>query len=387
MYQRDLQQPLLAAVAQYPVVTVLGPRQSGKTTLVKNTFAYKPYQSLENPDTRERARQDPQAFLQQFPNGAVLDEVQRLPELLSWIQGIVDDSGKNGLFVLTGSYQSALKKEVSQSLAGRTAVFRLLPMSVSEIASANKRFSLWDSVFTGGYPRVHEQGLEPSLFYSSYLTTFIERDLPSQVKVRDLNQFRDFLRLLAGRVGQLINFASLGNDLGASANTMRHWLSALEASWVVFQLPPWYENFGKRVIKSPKIYFTDTGLACTLLGIETAQQLSRDPLAGSLAENFAIADYLKTRWNKGREAHIHFFRDRHGSEVDLLISRGNQLMPVEIKSASTFTASHLKGIRRFSELAGSRVELPHLIFNGADRGQVSGVELIGFDEVVKLECG
>ena len=351
---------------------------------MRAAFPDKPYATLENPDTRSRALADPKAFLAQFPEGAILDEVQRLPELLSWIQGIVDERNAIGQFILTGSYQSELKKGVGQTLAGRTAIFKLLPLSVNELKQSEQAFSLWKNVFTGGFPRVHEQKLDPVLFYSSYLATFLERDLGAQVQVRDLNQFRDFLRLLAGRVGQLINFASLGNDLGASANTMRYWLSALEASWVVFQLPPWYENFGKRVIKTPKVYFTDTGLACNLLGIESADQLSRDPLAGGLAENFAITEYMKSRWNRGRDARIHFYRDRHGSEVDLLISKGNKLVPVEIKSASTFTASHIKGIRKFSSLAGDRVAERYLVFNGDDRGAVEGVEMLGFEDMAKL---
>ena len=385
MFSRDLCSSVVKAAGQYPVVTLLGPRQSGKTTLVRAAFPEKPYVSLENPDARSRAQTDPKAFLAQFEDGAILDEVQRLPELLSWIQGIVDENKSNGQFILTGSYQSELKKGVGQSLAGRTAIFKLLPLSVSELKESNHYFSIWNSVFTGGFPRVHEQNLDPVLFYSSYLATFLERDLGAQVQVRDLNQFRDFLRLLAGRTGQLVNFTSLGNDLGASANTMRHWLSALEASWIVFQLPPWYENFGKRVIKSSKVYFTDTGLACNLLGIESEAQLSRDPLSGGLVENFAISEYIKARWNQGKDARIHFFRDRHGSEVDLLISKGDKLVPVEIKSASTFTASHTKGIRRFRNLAGDRVSESYLIFNGDDRGVVDGVEMLGFADIAGLE--
>lgn len=384
MFSRDLTSSVVKTAGQYPVVTLLGPRQSGKTTLVRAAFPEKPYVSLENPDARSRAQADPKAFLAQFPEGAILDEVQRLPELLSWIQGIVDERNCNGQFILTGSYQSELKKGVGQTLAGRTAIFKLLPLSVNELNENHRSFSLWNSVFTGGFPRVHEQSLDPALFYSSYLATFLERDLGAQVQVRDLNQFRDFLRLLAGRVGQLVNFTSLGNDLGASANTMRHWLSALEASWILFQLPPWYENFGKRVIKSSKVYFSDTGLACNLLGIESEAQLSRDPLSGGLAENFAITEYIKARWNQGRDARIHFFRDRHGSEVDLLISKGGKLVPIEIKSASTFTASHIKGIRRFRNLAGDRVDESYLVFNGSDRGVVDGVELLGFDDVARL---
>lgn len=384
MFDRILSTAVISAAGDYPIVTLYGPRQSGKTTLVKAAFPDKPYVSLENPDARERAETDPKAFLAQFPDGAVLDEVQRVPALLSWIQGIVDDEDREGLFILTGSYQAALKHGVSQTLAGRTAIFTLLPLSIDELSAGKQSFSLWQNIFSGGYPRLHEQGLEPSLFYASYLATFLERDLGAQVQVRDLNQFRDFLRLLAGRVGQLINYASLGNDIGASANTIRHWLSALEASWIIFQLPPWYENFGKRVIKSPKIYFTDTGVACNLLGIESAAQLSRDPLAGNLAENFAITEYVKHRQNLGRIARIHFFRDRHGSEVDLLISKGNYFVPVEIKSASTFTAAHLKGIKRFQNLAGERISASYLIFNGVDRGQVNDVNLIGFEEVSQL---
>ncbi|OED44816.1 hypothetical protein AB833_00585 [Chromatiales bacterium (ex Bugula neritina AB1)] len=215
MFSRDLTSSVVNAARQYPIVTILGPRQSGKTTLVRAAFPEKPYVSLENPDVRSRALADPKAFLAQFAQGAILDEVQRLPELLSWIQGIVDEQNCSGQFILTGSYQSELKKGVGQTLAGRTAIFRLLPLSVNELKGDNRCFSLWKNVFTGGFPRVHEQNLDPTLFYSSYLSTFLERDLGAQVQVRDLNQFRDFLRLLAGRVGQLVNFTSLGNDLGA----------------------------------------------------------------------------------------------------------------------------------------------------------------------------
>jgi len=386
MYARTQTPFLKAAARDYPIVTILGPRQSGKTTIAQTAFPDKPYVTLENPAVLERATVDPESFLNQYQNGAILDEVQRLPILLSWLQGIVDEDSTPGRFILTGSYQSELKKGVAQSLAGRTAIFKLLPLSLSELASAGHSFSLWDDVLAGGYPRLRERNMDISLFHSSYLATFLERDLGAQIKVRDLNQFRDFLRLLAGRTGQLINFSSLGNDLGASASTMRLWLSVLEASWIIFQLPPWYENFGKRVIKSPKVYFTDTGLACNLLGIETAEQLSRDPIAGGLVENFAIAEYVKHRWNQGKDARIHFFRDRHGSEVDLLVSRGNNLIPIEIKASRSFTASHLKGIKRFRSLAGDRVTDSYLVYAGDMRGEVSGVQLLGFDELAVVDA-
>ena len=381
MYSRVMQSAVLAAAQGYPIITLLGPRQSGKTTLAQQTFAEKPYRSLENPDTLARAQSDPRGFLDTLPDGAILDEVQRMPELLSYIQGIVD-TYRAGEFILTGSHQSTLKTGIGQTLAGRTALFRLLPLSRNELAVG--AFDLWTEILTGAYPRLRRDNLEHGLFYASYLQTFLDRDLRAQLQVRDINQFREFMRLLAGRVGQLVNFSNLANDIGASANTIKQWIAALEAAYLIFRLPPYYENFSKRVIKSPKVYFTDTGLACALLGIETENQLQRDPLAGGLAENWAILEYLKQRWNHGKEAHIYFYRDRHGNEIDLLIAAGRSLTPVEIKSAQTFSSHFIKGIQRFRDLAGERVRPGYVIYNGADRGQVKGVTLLGFDEVAEI---
>lgn len=307
-----------------------------------------------------------------------------MPELLSWVQGLVDERQRPGDYVLTGSIQNALISGVGQSLAGRTAIFRLLPLSLDELGDAARPFDLWDEIHAGSFPRLRQHGLAPTLFYNSYLQTFVERDLVTLLQVRDLNQFRDFVRLVAGRVGQLVNHTSLGNDIGASPNTIRHWLSVLEAANLLFQLSPCFNNFGKRIVKSPKVYFTDTGLVCALLGIETVEQLRRDPLAGGLAENWAILEVLKGRWHRGREANLHFFRDSHGAEVDLLIGRGSSLLPVEIKSAKTFSAHFLKGLARFGELAGERAQDGVLVFNGEDRGTVRGVRLLGFDEIGSL---
>lgn len=384
MFKRELIAALLAAAEGYPVLSVLGPRQSGKTTLVRATFPGKPYVTLENPDVRARAIEDPRGFLSQFSNGAILDEVQRTPELLSYIQGIVDEHQTPGEFILTGSYQSELRQGISQSLAGRTAIFKLLPLTLSELGQSAKPFDLWKEILTGAYPRLREKNLDISLFHSSYLATFLERDLRAQIQVRDLNQFRDFLRLLAGRTGQLVNYTDLGNSVGASAATVRHWISVLEASWIVFVLPPYFENFSKRVIKTPKVYFTDTGLACALLGIESTTQVSRDPIAGGLVENWFIVEYMKRRWNQGRDAHIHFFRDRHGSEVDLLITRGPDLVAIEIKSSKTFHTSHLKGLKRFQSLVTDRKVISYLAYGGDERGSVSGVELIGLNDIEAL---
>ena len=381
---RLLQSSLIDAARGYPVVTLLGPRQSGKTTLARETFPDKAYVSLENPDTLARARLDPRAFLAEFDDGVVLDEVQRMPELLSWVQGLVDERQRPGEYVLTGSVQNAPKSGIGQSLAGRTAIFRLLPLSLEELGDAARPFDLWSEIHAGGFPRLRQHGLAPSLFHNSYLQIFLERDLVTLLQVRDLNQFRDFVRLLAGRVGQLVNHTSLGNDIGASPNTVRQWLSVLEAANLVFQLTPYYENFGKRIVKSPKVFFTDTGLACALLGIETVEQLRRDPLGGGLVENWAILEVLKGRWHRGREANLHFFRDSNGAEVDLLIGQGSTLLPVEIKSSRTFSAHFLKGLARFADLAGVRARDGVVVFDGEDRGTVRGVRLIGFDEIGSL---
>jgi len=381
MFKRELIKALKTAAEGYPVLSVLGPRQSGKTTLVRTTFPDKPYATLENPEVRARAIEDPKGFLDQFSQGAILDEVQRTPELLSYIQGIVDENQIPGEFILTGSYQSELRQGIAQSLAGRTAIFKLLPLTLSELGDKAQPFDLWREILTGSYPRLREKNLEISLFHSSYLATFLERDLRAQIQVRDLNQFRNFLRLLAGRTGQLVNYTDLGNSVGASAATVRHWISVLEASWIIFILPPYFENFSKRVVKTPKVYFTDTGLACALLGLESTSQLNRDPIAGGLVENWFIVEYMKRRWNQGRDAHIHFFRDKHGSEVDLLITRGPDLIAVEIKSAKTFHAGHLKGLKRFRSLASDRDIITYLAYNGEERGSVSDVELIGLNEV------
>lgn len=249
MFKRELVTALLAAAQGYPVLSVLGPRQSGKTTLVRTTFPDKPYVTLENPEVRARAIEDPKGFLDQFCAGAILDEVQRTPELLSYIQGIVDENQIPDEYILTGSYQSELRQGIAQSLAGRTAIFKLLPLTLGELGDNAQPFDLWREILTGAFPRLREKNLDISLFQSSYLATFLERDLRAQIQVRDLNQFRDFLRLLAGRTGQLVNYADLGHSVGASAATVRHWISVLEASWIVFILPPYFENFSKRVVK------------------------------------------------------------------------------------------------------------------------------------------
>lgn len=389
MIERDITAELKHSAAEYPVVTILGPRQSGKTTLARMAFPDKPWVSLEDPDVRMAAEADPRGFLGQFPAGAILDEVQRLPSLLSYLQGIVDREAGRGRFILTGSHQPRLHEAVSQSLAGRTALLTLWPFSLAELRHYVPKLDAFDVIARGCYPRVHEEKLDPRRFYNGYLQTYVERDVRALIQLRDLSAFQKFLVLLAGRIGQVVNMASLANDVGVSANTLRQWLSVLKASYLVFELAPWFENIGKRVIKSPKLFFADVGLAAFLLGIHTAEQASRDPLRGNLYENLIVLDVLKRLCNAGQRHELFFYRDTHGNEVDLLIRQGRRLTPVEIKSASTFSVDFLKGIRRFKEVAGEDIVTDgFVLFNGEQSHQVHGVRVLNplLDEDGWLGC-
>lgn len=364
MITRDITEELIRSAAEYPIVTILGPRQSGKTTLARMTFPDKPYFSLEDPDVRMVAEADPRGFLAQMENGGVLDEVQRLPVLLSYIQGIVDKTRRRGQFILTGSHQPQLHEAISQSLAGRTAMLALWPFSLHEIRRYDEDLDPFDLIHRGFFPRLHEEGLEPRRFFNGYVQTYVERDVRLLIQLRDLSQFQKFLTLLAGRLGQVVNLVSLGNDVGASGTTIRNWLSVLKASYVVFELPPFFENIPKRVIKSPKIYFTDVGLAAYLLGIHTAEQASRDPLRGNLYENLVIVDIVKSALNRGIRPEIYFFRDSHGNEVDLLIREKGWLRPVEIKSAATFSTEFVKRLEWFKSLGVKRIMPGMVLYNG-----------------------
>jgi len=376
MITRDITEELLRSAAEYPVVTILGPRQAGKTTLARMAFPSAPYFSLEDPDVRMAAEADSRGFLARMENGGILDEAQRLPVLLSYIQGIVDKTKKHGQFILTGSHQPLLHEAISQSLAGRTAMLALWPFSLHEIRSYNLPSDPFDLICKGFFPRLHEEGLEPRRFFNSYLQTYVERDVRSLIQLRDLSLFQRFLTLLAGRVGQVVNLASLGNDVGASATTIRNWLSVLKAFYVVFELPPFFTNVQKRVIKSSKIYFTDVGLAAFLLGIHTAEQASRDPLRGNLYENLVIADIMKSALNRGIRPEVYFLRDSHGNEIDLLIREKGVLTPVEIKSAATFSTTFLKGLEWFHRLGVKQVLPGAVLYNGEQSFEIKGVRVL-----------
>jgi predicted AAA+ superfamily ATPase len=375
MIKRDMTTELIEAAGEYPVVTIFGPRQSGKTTLVQMTFPEKTYYSLEDPDVRMAAETDPRGFLAGLPEGGVLDEIQRLPELLSYIQGIVDREKKTGMFILTGSHQPGLHQSVSQSLAGRTAVLTLLPFSLTELRNYRKNWEPFDLIVKGAYPRVHDNDLKPSRFFNGYMQTYIERDVRALINLKDLRSFQQFFTLLAGRIGQVINYTSLSNDVGVSATTIKNWISVLKASFVVFELPPFFENIRKRVVKSPKIYFNDVGLAAYLLGIETSDQVSRDPLRGGLYENLLILEILKSCLNYGKRPELYFYRDTNGNEVDLIIKSARNLIPFEIKSAVTFTPDFLKGIEHFRKIAEDRCSNGYVLYNGHEQFTLKGIRV------------
>lgn len=334
----------------YPVVTITGPRQSGKTTLVKSVFKELPYVNLEYPVTRDFAKNDPVAFLEQYPNGAVLDEIQRTPELLSYIQVRVDENNRNGEFILTGSHQFELREGINQSLAGRTAVLKLLPFSLKEISEYKKSMTIDELIWQGFYPRIYDKHIPPHQAYSDYFETYVERDLRNFENIRNIDAFRLFVKLCAGRVGQLLNLSNLANETGISVPAIKEWLSILQASYIVFTLPPYHPgNFKKRLVKSPKLYFYDVGLASWLCGIEELRHLQNHPLRGNLFENMLVADVLKWRWNHGKSNNLSFYRDSNGNEVDLIYEIGGKPLPIEIKSGKTISEDYFKGLRRFAK--------------------------------------
>ena len=350
MVERTIAPLLKDLFRRYPFVTVTGPRQSGKTTLCRTALPELAYVNLESPEHRQFAEQDPKRFLATWPSGVILDEIQRVPSLLSWLQVFADDHGGNGLFVLTGSGQFLLSNAIDQSLAGRTALLRLLPFSIGELRSAGVDPSVDDMLFSGFYPRIHDQGLDPRQALGDYVETYVERDVRRMLEVRNLTAFQRFVRLCAGRVGQLRNFAALGADAGVTHTTARHWLSVLEASYIVLRLPPFHGNVSKRLIKSPKLYFHDVGLASWLLGIESARQLATHPLRGALFENAVVVETLKHGYNRGRRPELSFFRDRRGLEYDLLYPSEGRVLAIEAKSGATIASDWFAGLGQVTSL-------------------------------------
>lgn len=373
VFQRQLAEKVRQAASQYPSVTLFGPRQSGKTTLAKACFPDYAYANLEHLGTRELAENDPDAFFRRFRPPVVVDEVQRVPSLVSQIQVLIDENrDATGRFILTGSHQTKLSETVSQSLAGRTSVLTLYPPSIAELGEAAAGLSTDALLFRGFMPDIHARGIDPPDWYRNYVQTYLERDVRQMVNVKDQTLFGRFLALLAGRVGRLLNVSALAGEVGVSAPTVSGWISILEASFLVYRLCPWFPHRGKRMVKTPKLYFTEPGLAAHLLGIESPGQLARDPLRGALFENLVVGEALKQRANAGVPPGLWFLRTADGFEIDLLRSSGRTLRPVEIKSAVTWHDSFARQIRAFARDDPAAMS-PTVVYDGQDLDLSDGV--------------
>jgi len=385
MIKRQLSQKLQQVASQFPVVAIMGPRQSGKTTLVRHVFSDRRYISLEDLELRAFAQNDPKGFLQSYDGEVIFDEVQRVPELFSYIQTIVDERRQPGQFILTGSQNFLLHEKISQSLAGRVALLNLLPLSLAELKNVSSALQNLEAVlFKGFYPRLYDTKIEPGDWYPSYLQTYVERDLRQMKNISNLSTFQRFLKLCAARTGQLLNLSSLANDCGISANTVGAWLSILEASYIIFLLKPHYQNFNKRLVKSPKLYFYDAGLACSLLGIENAKQLATHYLKGGLFETFVIAELIKHRLNHGLTPNCYFWRDKLGHEIDCIIELADRLMPVEIKSGKTVADDYFKEIKYWLELSGNKPEQAWVVYGGEERQKRTSGNVVGWKHIEEI---
>ena len=383
MYLRDLISVIQRFATKFPVLSITGPRQSGKTTIAKEIFKNHTYVLLEHVDEREYAQNDPRGFLKKYRNehGLIIDEVQYAPQLLSYIQGIVDEENTPGYFILTGSQDFSVNAAITQSLAGRVGIITLLPLSIHELNNNMLLPStLEEAVFFGGYPRVYRQNIEPTDFYPSYIKTYVERDVRQLINVTDLDNFQRFIRLCAGRTGQVLNLTSLGNDCGISHNTAKSWISILQAGYIVFLLQPYHGNISKRLIKSPKLYFYDSGLACSLLRIKSIDELSDHYNRGGLVEGFIIADFYKQSYNLAQEPGIFFWRDTTGHEIDCIIEQSNNhLIPIEIKAGQTFNSSFFDGLNYWkSNVAQDQAVQGFVVYGGSQEQSRTQGEVVGW---------
>ncbi len=386
MIKRDAQQTLLKLARGFPVIVINGPRQSGKTTLARVTFPRKAYVSLEDPDERMFAENDPRSFLKRFPDGAILDEVQRCPDIFSYLQSIVDRDNRMGLFVLTGSQQFNLISHITQSLAGRAGIVQLLPFSISELAHAHKLPSeIENLIVLGMYPPVYTRDVESNAWYAAYVTTYVERDLRQLLSIKDLSVFQRFLKMCAARTGQLLNLSALGADCGISHNTAKAWLSVLEASYLLFLLKPHHRNFNKRLVKMPKLYFYDAGLAAYLLNIHSPEQAAVSSMRGPLFETFAISELMKASLNKGLTPNLFFWRSNAGDEIDVIIEEHNKLIPVEIKSGQTVSQDFFKGLVRWQKIAGIESSKGIVLYAGEQSYERQEGHVIAWKDLLQVE--
>lgn len=372
MIKRTAETKLIKLAKTFRSVAVVGPRQSGKTTLCRTVFPKKQYVSLENPDVREFATSDPRGFLAQFKNGAILDEIQKAPHLFSYLQQILDETSKKGLFILTGSNNFLLQENITQTLSGRVAYLQLLPLSLAELRNSKKLKTDYGwHILNGGYPEVIERKINPADWYSGYINTYIERDVRQLKNISNLSQFTKLIRLCAGRTGQILNLTSLSNDCGVDQKTVASWLGILQSSFIIYMLKPYHNNFSKRIIKSPKLYFYDTGVACSLLGISNSKQIAVHALKGFLFENMIISELLKERLNSGLQDNLYYWRDKTGNEVDVLIDNAGKLTAVDLKAGETVSGDFFSGLNYFSSLNSTSVR-KLLVYGGKETQERSG---------------
>lgn len=381
MIDRTLAPKMKSLAQKFQVITLTGPRQSGKTTLVRAAFPDLPYVSLEEPDIRQVALTDPRGFLSNYPTGAILDEVQNTPDLFSYLQRLVDEN-RQIQYILTGSSNFLLMEKINQSLAGRTAVLHLLPFSMTELQPLVEPYE--SLIFKGQYPRIYDRDISPTDFYPSYIQTYVERDVRLIKNIGDINAFIQFTRLCAGRIGQLLNHASLASDAGISPNTARSWLSILESSYILYRLQPYHRNFNKRLVKSPKLYFYDTGVACSLLGIREVNQVQLHYLKGSLFENLIINEFIKRNFNRGENRQPNFWQDNHSKEIDCLLVNGESVTPVEIKSAKTISTSYFDNLKYWQSLADLPEEKGYVVYGGEQSMQTSTGALISWRDLDRI---
>jgi len=383
MIERHITPQLRTLARQFPVVTLLGPRQSGKTTLVKAAFPKHTYVNLEDTMIRELAEHDARAFFKTYEGALIVDEIQRVPGLLSAIQVRVDEQREAGKYILTGSHQPLLHAGIAQSLAGRTGILRLLPLSIAELSEAGIDLDRDDYVVQGFMPGHYAHGIDPAALYSVYYATYVERDVRQLINIEKRGAFELFVKLLAGCVGQLVNLKGMAGEVGVSSVTLSSWLAVLEASYIVFRLPPYFSNFGKRQVKTPKIYFTEVGLATWLLGIATPEQAARDPLFGGLFENMVVSEALKARCNAGLSPELYFYRSSNGLEIDLILNNARRLLPIEIKSARTFSLSMSNGLRMFEKMTETLYS-PTVLYAGDMETEVKGIIYAHFKNTSKI---
>lgn len=380
MIPRQAEQELRDLGLVFKAIAVVGPRQSGKTTLVRYVFSSKPYVNLENPDIRFFATEDPRGFLSNYPQGAILDEIQRVPQLFSYLQEILDNSNETGLFILTGSNNFLLQENISQSLAGRVGYLQLLPLSVSEIGDLTTDSN--ELMLRGGYPAIYQQNIPAHKWYANYIRTYVERDVRLIKNIGDLQVFEKFLRLCAGRVGQLLNMSSLAVETGVDVKTIGAWLSVLEVSFVVFRLQPYHQNYNKRIVKMPKLYFYDIGLALALMGVEEPSQVQLHPFRGAIFENMVVVELLKQRLNVGKNPNLYFWRDNVGNEMDLLLERTNEIVPIEIKSGQTITSDYFKGLLFWNKMTDTQGG--YVVYAGdTPQHRSNGIQVVPFRQITQ----